>query len=87
MKTYYYKILDNKGNVIGVTDSSALRYYSTYSKIMLCCNESLAQYIYYDGIFYRVEWFNKEALELKGEYPIAQAHIISKEEFEQLNSI
>ena len=55
----YYKILNNKGDVVGVTNSSALRFYSTLTDRMLCCDESLAQYLYHEGVFYRVEWFKK----------------------------
>jgi hypothetical protein len=54
---------------------------------MLCCDESLAQYLYHEGIFYRVEWFKKEVPKLKGQYPIIQAQVISKEEFDELKLV
>jgi hypothetical protein len=83
----YYKILNNKGDVVGVTNSSALRFYSTLTDRMLCCDESLAQYLYHEGVFYRVEWFKKEVPKLKGQYPIIQAQVISKEEFDELKLV
>ena len=83
---YYYKILDMNNNVIGAASSYALRYYDEKAKMILCCRENLAQYIYYDGTFYRIGWLNPENDIMKNTYPEAQALVISEEEFNQINS-
>lgn len=80
---YYYKVTDLKGNLIGIVNSYALRYYSERNHRMLCCDESLAQYICVNDSFYRVQMFYDESPSMIGIYPEAYVELTTKEEYEK----
>lgn len=78
---FYYKVLDNYNNLLGVISSLGLRYYNEKSKKILCCLEDLAQYVAINEKYYRTDWFNQEPIILKGKYPHVQLNITSEEEY------
>ena len=52
----YYKLVDYKGAFIGVCTSSDFRRFQKKHKIILRCDESLGQYVWYNGKLYRSNW-------------------------------
>ena len=78
---YFYKVSQPNGELIGFARSADLRYIKN-NKI-LCCLESLAQYVCVNEILYRVGWLNPENEDDKGFYPLALMEPISKEEYEK----
>ena len=80
---FYYKVLDEQENILGVVNSLHLRYYNPNSKKILCCDEKKAQYVRLDDEhLYHVYWFQPECEEMKGKYPDAQLHMSTEEEYE-----
>lgn len=78
---FYYKVYDLQENFLGIVSSLDLRYYNQNNKRMLCCQENLAQYLYLNEIFYRVEMFNEESPDMIGKYPEALILRTTKEEY------
>lgn len=83
---YFYKVLDLEDKPLGIVTSHALRYYNERNNRMLCCLESLAQYICVNDSFYRVNMLNPECEKMKGIYPEAQIIRVSKEEYENFKN-
>lgn len=81
---FYYKVLDLNEEVMGTITSFDLRYFNDEVKRMLCCNEKLAQYIYLNDSFYRVESFNNELPYMQNKYPEVLVRTISEEEYFEL---
>ena len=81
---YYYKVIDDNDNVLGVGTSLDLRYYSEKTNRMVHKFESLAQYIRVNDSLYRIEMLNNEHPTMVGKYPIARMRIISQENYEKL---
>ena len=81
---FYYKVLDLNEGVMGAITSFDLRYFNDEVKRMLCCNEKLAQYIYLNDSFYRVESFNNELPYMQNKYPEVLVRTISEEEYFEL---
>lgn len=81
---FYYKVLDLNEEVMGAITSFDLRYFNDEVKRMLCCNEKLAQYIYLNDSFYRVESFNNELPYMQNKYPEVLVRTISEEEYFEL---
>lgn len=81
---FYYKVLNLDEEVMGVITSFDLRYFNDEVKRMLCCNEKLAQYIYLNDSFYRVESFNNELPYMQNKYPEVLVRTISEEEYFEL---
>lgn len=79
---FYYKILDEQNNFLGVASSLHLRYYNPISKQILCCNENKAQYIRLGNQLYHIYWFEQECEEMKGKYPDACLNMATREEYE-----
>ena len=69
---------------MGAITSFDLRYFNDEVKRMLCCNEKLAQYIYLNDSFYRVESFNNELPYMQNKYPEVLVRTISEEEYFEL---
>lgn len=81
---FYYKVLNLNEEVMGAITSLDLRYFNDEVKRMLCCNEKLAQYIYLNDSFYRVESFNNELPYMQNKYPEVLVRTISEEEYFEL---
>ena len=81
---FYYKVLDLNEGVMGAITSFDLRYFNDEVKRMLCCNEKLAQYIYLNDSFYRVESFNNELPYMQNKYPEVLVRTISEKEYFEL---
>lgn len=81
---FYYKVLNLNEEVMGAITSFDLRYFNDEVKRMLCCNEKLAQYIYLNDSFYRVESFNNELPYMQNTYPEVLVRTISEEEYFEL---
>ena len=81
---FYYKVLNLNEEVMGAITSFDLRYFNDEVKRMLCCNEKLAQYIYLNDSFYRVESFNNELPYMQNKYPEVLVRTISEEEYFEL---
>ena len=81
---FYYKVLNLNEEGMGAITSFDLRYFNDEVKRMLCCNEKLAQYIYLNDSFYRVESFNNELPYMQNKYPEVLVRTISEEEYFEL---
>lgn len=78
---FYYKVLNLNKEVMGVITSFDLRYFNDEVQRMLCCDEKLAQYIYLNDSFYRVETFNNELPYMEYTYPEVLARTITEQEY------
>jgi hypothetical protein len=80
---FYYKIFDNKDNFLGIATSYDLRYYNEVSNCILCCNENLAQYIFFNDKMYRVNLFKEESKKLKNKYHSVSLKLATQAEYEK----
>lgn len=78
---FYYKVLNLNEEVMGAITSFDLRYFNDEVKRMLCCDEKLAQYIYLNDLFYRVETFNDELPYMEHTYPEVLVRTITEQEY------
>lgn len=84
---YYYKVMNLKGETIGIVNSYALRCYNERNNRILCCNESLAQYICVNDSLYRVAMFSNEHPLMKGKYPEAYVDLVTEEEYQKYREL
>ena len=84
---YYYKVIDENDNILGVGTSLNLRYYNEKTNRLVHEFESLAQYICVNETIYRVEMLPNEHSSQKGKYPTARMRIISEENYNKLKKI
>lgn len=76
---FYYKVIKD-GEFIGIATSCEMRKYQTKHKILLCCDETEAQYIQVDGMrIYHAGWMWKETI--PGMYPTADVIAIDEAEY------
>lgn len=80
---FYYKIFDTKDNFLGMATSYDLRYYNETSNCILCCNENLAQYIFFNDTIYRVNLFKEEPKKLKHKYYSVSLKLTTQAEYEK----
>lgn len=74
----YYKLTDKKG-FITLQD---FRFYHPQRKRMFTTLElKKAQYIIFEGQYYRVPWLSEECEEIKGKYPEMNIVFADKEEY------
>lgn len=76
---YYYKIIKD-GEFIGLATSCDMRRYQTKHNILLCCDETEAQYVQLDVLrIYHAGWMWKETV--PGMYPAADVIAINEAEY------
>ena len=80
---FYYEIFDIENNFLGMATSYDLRYYNEISNCMLCCNENLAQYIFFNNEIYRVHLFKEEPKKFKNKYSSVSLKLTSQKEYEK----
>ena len=83
----YYKVIkDNEEQ--GFINLESFRFYHPERKRMFMTSEiQEAQYIIFNGEYYRVSWFGQEEpKEIKGKYPKVELILTSKEEYEKAKS-
>lgn len=80
---FYYQLFDDDNNFLGFATTFDLRYYNEVSDNVLCCNETLAQYIMLNNKMYRVHLFQEEPKKFKNKYPSVRVQLSTQAEYEK----
>lgn len=81
-------IVIKQGEEVGFISIDDFRFYHPRRKRMFMTSQlKEAQYIIFEGEYYRVPWLNEEAAEIKGKYSEVNLVLISQEEYEKAKSI
>lgn len=81
-------IVIKQGEEVGFISIDDFRFYHPKRKRMFMTSQLReAQYIIFEGEYYRVPWLNAEPAEIKGKYPEINLVLISQEEYEKVKSI
>lgn len=79
----YYKVLNEKNNAQGYITLNDFRFYHPRRKRFFMTTElRKAQYVIFNGAYYRVEWL-AEASELAGQYPLINIVLVEEEEYKK----
>ena len=82
----YYQVL-NQGVEQGFITLDSFRFYHPERKRMFITSKiQEAQYIIFNGEYYRVPWLSEEPKAVKGKYPEVELILTSKEEYEKAKS-
>lgn len=80
---FYYQLINENNEFLGLATTYDLRYYNEISDSILCCNETLAQFIIFEDKLYRVHLFQEEPKQLKNKYPSVSVKLSTQAEYEK----
>ena len=78
----YYKVLNKQGDELGFITLNDFRFYHPKRKRMFIAEKiTSAQYIIFNGEYYRVSWLVAEDASVKGKYPEVNIILATDEEY------
>lgn len=79
----YYKVLNDNKEIQGYINLNDFRFYHpTRKRFFIATELKEAQYVIFNGEYYRVEWL-AESPELAGKYPFINIVLAKEEEYKE----